>query len=266
MKYFLLCFLASCILTANAFAPTDSVGIIKLGNVFVIVHKVEKGEGLLAIARRYNVTADEIKALNKGLKNPNIGQKINVPISKLSVKPLNDSAKITVDESHANADSRDFAGEKKHVVVAGETVAKIAAKYKISTQQLIKWNNIKNNSITVGQELRVSGATTIKPYEKWNEANRVGAKIDSPKNILSSPVKSVEEFGLPQEKEKNTHPTLPVGSFVLLINPETQKQLLLQIEQNAPLTDKCIIGIPQADMDILGVSPQLPLTIKYNLP
>lgn len=248
-----------------AIAPTDSVGILKVGNTFVIIHKVDKGEGLLAIGRKYNVTVDEILALNKGLKTPTIGQKIRVPI-KQAAKPQPDSTKITVDESHANADAKDVATDKKHIVAQGETLAKIAAKYKISTQQLIKWNNIKNNTITVGQELRVSGVTAIKPYEKWNQANSTGIKIDSPKNTLSTSIKFVEEFGLPEVMEKTTHPTLPVGSFILCIHPETQKQLLIQVEQTKPLREKCVIGIPQSKVDSLGISVDLPLLIKYNLP
>lgn len=252
-------------IAVQAAAPTDSVGILKVGNQFVIIHKVDKGEGLMAIARRYNVTVDELKALNKNLKNPSIGQKIKVPI-RIIPKPQPDSTKITVDESHANADAKEFSGDKKHVVTQGETIAKIAAKYKISTQQLIKWNNIKNNTILVGQELRVSGTTAIKPYEVWNQANSTSAKVDSPKNTLSAPVKMVEEFGLPQIVEKTTHPTLPVGTFILCTHPETQKQVLLQVEQNTPLRDKCVIGLSQSNLEKLGLTVDLPVLIKYNLP
>lgn len=267
MKYLLLiCCGVLLSVAVSAFAPTDSVGILKVGNAFVIIHKVDKGEGLMSIARRYNVTVDEIKALNKNLKSPALGQKIRIPISQPTAKSQADSSKITVDESHANADAKDLSSEKKHIVAQGETVAKIAAKYKIPVQQLIKWNNIKNNTVTVGQELRITGATSIKPYEKWNQPNSAGVKIDSPKNALSSPVKLIEEFGLPEVIEKTTHPTLPVGSFILCTHPETQKQLLLQVEQNKPLREKCIIGISQSKIDSLGVTVDLPLLIKYNLP
>lgn len=266
MKYILIVCLMLRLVSASAFSPTDSVGILKLGNAFVIVHKVDKGEGLMSIARRYNVKVEDIQALNKGIKKLTVGQKINVPMKVQAALPLNDSTKITVDESHANADSKEFVADKKHIVAQGETIAKIAAKYKISSQQLIKWNNIQNSTINVGQELRVSGNTTIKPYEKWNEPNSTYSRTDTPKNLLSSPVKSVEEFGLPEQIEKTTHPTLPVGTFVLCIHPETQKQLLVQIEQNKPLHEKCIIGLSAAKMESLGISTQLPLTIQYNLP
>jgi LysM repeat protein len=266
MKYFLLiCCGIVLSVSVSAFAPTDSVGILKVGNTFVIIHKVDKGEGLMAIARRYNVTVDEIQALNKDLKSLAIGQKVKVPI-KQAPKSQQDSTKITIDESHANADAKDLSSDKKHIVAQGETVAKIAAKYKMPAQQLIKWNNIKNNTVTVGQELRVTGVTSIKPYEKWNQANSAGIKIDSPKNSLSSPVRLVEEFGLPDVIEKTTHPTLPVGTFILCIHPETLKQLLLKVEQTKPLREKCIIGISQSKMDSLGIAVDLPLLIKYNLP
>ena len=41
-------------------------------------------------------------------------------------------------------------------VQSGDTLAKIAKKYNITMEQLIKWNDIKNpDMITVGQQLKI---------------------------------------------------------------------------------------------------------------
>lgn len=46
--------------------------------------------------------------------------------------------------------------EKYYIVKKGDTLTKIAKKYKTTVAQLVKWNNIKNpNVIKVGQKLRV---------------------------------------------------------------------------------------------------------------
>ena len=42
-----------------------------------------------------------------------------------------------------------------HVVKSGETLGKIAQKYKCSVTDLKKWNNLKSNTIKVGQKLKV---------------------------------------------------------------------------------------------------------------
>lgn len=41
-------------------------------------------------------------------------------------------------------------------VQSGDTLAKIAKKYNVTLEQLIKWNDIKNpDMITVGQQLKI---------------------------------------------------------------------------------------------------------------
>ena len=43
-----------------------------------------------------------------------------------------------------------------YAVQSGDTLAKIAKKYNVTMEQLIKWNNIKNpDMITVGQQLKI---------------------------------------------------------------------------------------------------------------
>jgi LysM repeat protein len=249
--------------------PKDSVGLAKVKGKIVIVHKVNKGEGLLAIARKYNTTVDEIKALNKGLKTPGVGQKIKVPYNKPTKVETAaiDSTKVTVDESHANADSKEITYERKHIVAQGETLVKIAAKYKVTTQQLVKWNSLKNNNVTGGQELIVSGATATKSYEKLNQQNSTSSKIDTPKNILSPSTTLIEETGFAIVFEKITHPTLPIGTFIVCVNPETQKQVLVQVEQNTQLKENIIIGINQATLNSLGLSAEnATITINYHQP
>ena len=45
--------------------------------------------------------------------------------------------------------------ETIHVVKKGETLGKIAQKYKCSVTDLKKWNNLKTNNIQIGQKLKV---------------------------------------------------------------------------------------------------------------
>ena len=45
-----------------------------------------------------------------------------------------------------------------HTVVAGDTLAKLAATYELTVDDLVRWNAIKDaNVITVGQVLKLSG-------------------------------------------------------------------------------------------------------------
>jgi LysM repeat protein len=263
MKQLISLFSVLWIVATYASSPTDSVGVSKIGNLFVIIHKVDKGEGFLSISRRYNVTVEAIKSVNPTVKELALGQKIKIPYTP---KSQIDSTKIKIEESHANADAKEISATKIHTVAQGETISKIATKYKISTQQLIKWNSIKNNSMVVGQELKVSGVTDIKPYEKWNQPNGSSLKADSPKNIVSTNTRLIEEVGFVEIKTQTTHPTLAIGTFILCVNPETQKQILVKVAAHQPLNSTNIIGLSKEDIEKLELDLQLPITIKYNLP
>lgn len=253
-----------------AASPLDSVKVTKLKGIFYIVHKVDNGDGLMALARRYNTSVDEIKKANPKLKQLKSGQKINIPLLEnvaRNEKKNIDTTKITVDESHANADSKDLSLAKTHTVLAGETLNKIAAKYKVSIQQVIRWNAIKNNKIDIGQQLIVSGNVSLKSYEKWNSPNSLTAKIDSSKNVLSSTLNLIEESGIASATPFNTHPTLSIGSFIVCINPDTKKQVLIQIEQTTPIASGSIVGLKEDVLVKLGLTEDSNrIIIKYNQP
>ena len=109
------------------------------------VHVVKKGETLSQIARKYHVSVSQLKKWNN-LKSDNlsIGQKLTVyssgaPMAQAgNTNPVERSTVQTV-----------------HTVKSGETLGKIAQKYKCSVTDLKKWNNLKSNTIRVGQKLKV---------------------------------------------------------------------------------------------------------------
>jgi len=258
MKYLLF---ALGLLASNlAFgSPKDSIGSNKILDKLVIIYKVEKGDGLLAIAKKYNTTVDEIKKMNPKLKTVSVGQKIYVPH-----KIVIDSTKILIDESHANADLKEIDKTKKHIVQRGENLQKIAAKYKISVQQILKWNNVLTNQLLIGQELIVSGNIGIAAYEKWNFQNSQSLKFNEPKNILSPTTKQVEERGFSATTPKITHPTLPIGSYLICTNTESRNQILLKVESNALLPNQEIIGISkEVELELNLTADNKIVLIKY---
>ena len=109
------------------------------------VHIVKKGETLSQIARKYHVSVNQLKKWNN-LKSDNlsIGQKLIVYSSGAPMaqagndKPVERSTTETI-----------------HTVKSGETLGKIAQKYKCSVTDLKRWNNLKSTTIKVGQKLKV---------------------------------------------------------------------------------------------------------------
>jgi LysM repeat protein len=121
--------------SANATYVQDSLGLEKHGDKVFIIHKVEAKETLFALSRRYKVTVQDINAANPELKEGlKIGQTLKIPYINEKVVEKSKSA---------------------HVVQPSETLFSISKKYKVSVEDIKKWNGLPNNEIFIGQELVV---------------------------------------------------------------------------------------------------------------
>jgi len=110
-------------------ARADSVIPVKTDSSLVmILHTVREGDALIKIAKQYAVSASEIMHWNE-LKSDNIvvGSKLKIYIPS--------SKKIT------------------YTVQTGDNLLKIADQYKVSVDQLIKWNNLPNDAAILGANL-----------------------------------------------------------------------------------------------------------------
>ena len=116
-----------------------------------ITHTVKKGESLGSIARKYHVTVSNIKQWNH-LKRETIhvGQKLKIYRS---------GAPMAQVKSNTNKSSSSGGGSqgtvKTHVVKKGETLSSISRKYGCTVNDLKKWNNLKSNTVMVGQKLKI---------------------------------------------------------------------------------------------------------------
>lgn len=106
-------------------------------------HTVTQGETLYSIARLYGTTVDLLKALNE-LESDTIrvGEEL-VIIPRHNEKP--GEQKVTDDEN----------GPVYYIVREGETVYAISRKFGIEQSELRKLNNLIDNSLYVGQRIRV---------------------------------------------------------------------------------------------------------------
>ena len=101
-------------------------------------HIVAKGETLYSIARKYNITVEDIYRLNnKSDASIYIGQEIIINQTKTSINKVN----IT------NVDI--------HIVEKGESLYKLSKKYNVSIPILKELNQLSSNTILIGQRIRL---------------------------------------------------------------------------------------------------------------
>ncbi|MCK5111625.1 MAG: LysM peptidoglycan-binding domain-containing protein [Arcobacteraceae bacterium] len=97
------------------------------------VYKVKGGDSLGAIARRYKINYKLIKKFNKLKSNfLSVNQKLIIPVDPQTIKR-----------------------DKIYFVKSGDSLGKIAKKYKISLNKLMKDNNIKTSMIKIGDKIVV---------------------------------------------------------------------------------------------------------------
>ena len=97
---------------------------------------VKKGDSLYSIARRNNMTVDELKSLNNLTSNIlSIGQKLII----------NSGSKVS---------------NNVYVVKKGDTLWSIANNFNVSVNDLKNANNKSNNSLSIGEQLIIPGKST----------------------------------------------------------------------------------------------------------
>ena len=157
-------------------AVVDAVIATKSGQTVPSVpqegtYVVKSGDSLWSIAQKYNMTVNELKALN-GLTSNNlqVGQVLNVG---------------TTSNNTPNTGNT-------YTVKSGDSLWSIAQKYNTTVNELKSLNNLTSNDLTIGQVLKVPTGTTsneantytVKSGDSlWNIANKYGTSVNAIKSL-----------------------------------------------------------------------------------
>jgi len=128
-----------------------------------VYHYVQKGETVVTIAKKYNLSVMELRQMNN-LKNNTLKLKQRLLVG-YTMKRNNETtphiadsktttvATTTVSPKPANTVA---APPDYYVVKKGDTLSVIAKRYGFSVQQLANYNNIKNiNALSIGQKIKI---------------------------------------------------------------------------------------------------------------
>ena len=151
------------------------------------LYTVKRGDTLYSIARKYNITVNELKNLNGLTSNIlTIGQTLKVPT--FEVPETSDTS--------------------EYIVEIGDTLSSIASRFNISVNDLINYNNLVTTIITPGQVLRIptSGASNVIYTVKRGDtlyqiANSYGTTVDAIKklnNLTNNNLNIGQELYIPE--------------------------------------------------------------------
>ncbi len=137
-----------------------------------LIHLVKKGETAFGIARKYNVSLNDLLALNpessNGLK---IGQGLRIPVDKVkdkaaTIQPAQQqnitANHLTTQVQHKDSVVNDVTSNNQededfiiHLVVEGETLYALSRKYGVSEEEITTTNAGLTDGLKVGTELRI---------------------------------------------------------------------------------------------------------------
>ncbi|MDC3209583.1 LysM peptidoglycan-binding domain-containing protein [Chitinophagales bacterium] len=102
-------------------------------------HKVEPGQTLYFISKKYELSIDDLRKSNPVIEDD------------LIIKP----AQVLIIPVKKEPTKFDGSAYKTHVIQTKETLFSISQMYNIEISELIRLNNLENASIDIGQELKV---------------------------------------------------------------------------------------------------------------
>ena len=171
------------------------------------LYTVKSGETAASIAKKFNMTTAELKSLN-GFKKTTIKPKKKILVyskhwkdknrdgdvtSTYSPQPLQKDTSKAADISEKKQEpvsaqkkqqdkSDDQPLKTVYVVKSGESLGLIAKKHGCSTADLMKWNNMKNQNILVGQKLNLmASAIPTTNTAATSTASKTNGKANSQK-------------------------------------------------------------------------------------
>ncbi|MEA3496656.1 MAG: LysM peptidoglycan-binding domain-containing protein [Bacteroidota bacterium] len=241
--------------SSNAFV--DSVGVIKVKGDKYILHKVEAGQGLYAISRRYNISVDQIKRANGDTLNSlDINQIVFIPLTKV----------IKVEKGI------------DHRVKKGETLFQISQKYAVKVTDIKKWNKLTGNSIHEGDNIiiikYINKVVLAKDYYKTENkienkiqknTEKENTKITENDNKIINPNERIEDgivtwindetFGT--KKSLALHKNAPLGTIIKITSQITEKSTFVKVVGNLPKGSKEIIKISKYSAKQIGLKDKM---------
>lgn len=270
MKYLISCFcLTFCLLGVKvAFAERvierDSIGVERVNGKIFVLHKIDKGQTMYSLVRRYKTTIKAIKDANPGIEDQlKFEQVIKVPyeLAVAASKPTttSPSTQNTTNQPKAE-DNKPVSGSGLHKVEAGQTLYSIAIKYGVLMADIRKWNSLASDNVPLGQTLIVSEKAFLEKNPGGSvaavqvSADSAKVKNTVPEKVVrpvaeSIPAKSLagkpmHESGLAEVIETSEssskflalHRSAPIGTLIHVRNVYNQEEIYVKVVGRIPET------------------------------
>ena len=166
-----------------------------------ITYKVEKGDTLYSISRKYQITVAELRTANNLSENDviKVGQKLIIPDADIGTAVALSSAKTAGNATPAGKVT-------EYVVKKGDTLYGIARKNGMAVADLMALNNLDSSAvIKVGQKLKVTdGAAKTQTTSTTTQKPAEPAKPGETVIKVTEPAPDTRTYGTTVNADSNT--------------------------------------------------------------
>lgn len=130
----------------------------------VTEYKIKQGDNLSKISRKYNISVDELRRINK-LSNDNlkVGQTLKIKEKK---------------KSSSNSSNSNSSGQF-YTVKSGDNLSEIGKRFQISVNELKELNQLSSSQLKVGQKLKVSNNASTEQADQVREETFLSTDVQT---------------------------------------------------------------------------------------
>ncbi len=244
------------------------IGFNSFSQVKTKKHRIQKGETITSIAKDNDVSIKEIYDLNL---NANKILKLN---SVLLIPILNDK-KEKNEKKDKKSSRKDFeiVIEKIHEVLPKETLYGISKKYKISIDNIKKWNpTLENVAPAIGQIINIAENKNFSLNKK--ETSKLNESLNSETIIHEVLAKETKyslskKYNISIEKLEELNPEivngLPIGYKLILSKLNSENNIPeIEIEKKIPEIESEIVNSKEIEPEIIQPNDTLAIAIPIT--
>lgn len=236
------------------------------------IHRVESGETLYSISRKYGVKLKDLRKWNK-LSNNDLSLGMLIKLSKKAKLEIDTLVAETITKVEiaeldtAKVDS--LQGFEKYLVQTGETLSTIGRKIGSSIDSLKFWNDLQSDYLKIGQQLYYKPSEEVETIDinKPKKNSRVQIDENGFERIYEEGVASVIP-SMETSRFLALHRSLPIGTTLEvrnLMNNQIVHVKVVGILPNTGLNKNLLLRLSQPAYDQLGIlDSKSRVEVSYN--